>query len=214
MMGREVSGDADATVYDALAEHQQRPEGWPYSELFTELHRWAEIFNTKLKLEIPEWSLCVERLRRTRLGQFRYGNNGLGLRGEITFNALYLATREGWEVLGTLLHEMLHGWQQAHGRPGKRNYHNKQFREKARSFGLIVDERGVTYYENESPFTRLLAQHGVHAPELPRVILEARQAGSSKLKKYSCGCTNIRVGTSRFAATCLLCGNEFERVDP
>jgi hypothetical protein len=213
MTGQVVSGDTAAPIYDALARHQQRPEGWEYSALFSELHRWAEIFNTEFKLEIPEWSLCVERLRRTRLGQFRYGTNGLGLRGEITFNAIYLATREGWEVLGTLLHELLHGWQQAHGMPGKRNYHNKEFRDNARTFGLIIDEHGITQYENESAFTRLLAQHGVYVPDLPRVTLATRQAGSSKLKKHSCGCTNIWVGTSRFAGTCRLCGNEFVRVD-
>jgi hypothetical protein len=34
--------------------------------------------------------------------------------------------------------------------------------------------------------------------------------GKSKLKKWSCGCTNIRVAVKEFEAKCLKCGREFE----
>jgi hypothetical protein len=34
--------------------------------------------------------------------------------------------------------------------------------------------------------------------------------GKSKLKKWSCGCTNIRVAVRSLEAKCLKCGNKFE----
>jgi hypothetical protein len=36
--------------------------------------------------------------------------------------------------------------------------------------------------------------------------------GTSKLKKWTCGCTNLRVGIKDLMAMCLKCGNRFEYV--
>lgn len=205
-------GDADerAGIYRSLAEHQQS-EPWAHRGLVAELHRWAGIFNREFALGVPEFSLAVDRLRCTRLGHFRYGHNGFGLRGEIVINRVHLG-REFWQVLGTLLHELLHGWQELYGRPGRGNYHNREFRAKAASYGLIIDDRGVTQFEPEGRFFALLAEHGVRPPEgLARPTVDAsRVAGQSKLRKWSCGCTNVRVGKRAFSARCLECGNVFE----
>jgi hypothetical protein len=198
-------------VYEALAEHQVS-EKWEYRDLLGELQRWAKIFDFEFKLEIPEVSLCVDWLHRCRLGHFRPGHNGFGLRGEVAINCRYLEQREFWQVLGTLLHELLHAWQQTHGRAGRRNYHNKEFREKARRYGLIIDERGYTTYAPESPFVELLRKHGVTVPVLPPVAA-GRPRGHSKLRKWWCGCTNVRVAVTDFRAQCLRCGNEFHRAD-
>src|SRR5581483_10825801 len=122
------------------------------------------------------------------LGHFRYGHNGFALKGEIIINDRHLNNRQGWETLGTLLHELIHAWQQAHGKPGRGNYHNQQFREKAARYGLIVDHRGYTDYEPDSPFTRLLAEHGVNVPPLEKPTAQpGRSACTSRLKKWSCG---------------------------
>src|SRR5262249_49745415 len=143
------------TIYPILAGHQQA-ESWTYRELMEECHRWIGIFDDAFALRVPEISLGVDRLRSTCFGHFRRGHNAFGLKGEIVLNERHLR-RPGWQILGTLLHEMLHGWQQAHGRPGRRNHHNKEFRAKAESLGLLVDQRGYTSYLPDSPFTRLLA---------------------------------------------------------
>jgi hypothetical protein len=113
--------------------------------------------------------------------------------------------------LGTLLHELLHAWQQAHGKPGKRNYHNKQFRDKAREFGLIVQSNGVTEYARDSRLEDLLRKYGIHVPDLPEPVLPLK--GESKLKLWFCGCTKVRVAVPHFRAQCLICGNLFVRVD-
>jgi hypothetical protein len=120
-----------------------------------------------------------------------------------------MSSRPGWQTLGTLLHEMLHGWQQSYGRPGNGRYHNKQFRQKAESLGLIVDQCGHTRYAADSPLVRLLEKHGVHLPPLGEPAIPVRQPGQSKLKKWSCGCTNVRVAVADFRALCLKCGGEF-----
>jgi hypothetical protein len=200
-------------VYGALAAHQ-RTEPWRWQGHLIELQRWSDIFAFTFKLEIPHVSLAVTRLRASRYGHFHCGHNGFGLKGEIALNARYLdGSRPPWEILGTLLHELLHAWQQSHGAPGKSNYHNVEFRRKAREFGLVIDQRGVTNYEPESPFMTLLREHRIDLPEMPEPPAEPLYQGSSKLKKWSCGCTNVRVAKAVFRARCLLCGNEFTYVD-
>lgn len=200
-------------VYHALAEHQVTND-WEYRELLNSLHWWAEIMNVEFKLHIPEVSISVDWLRRTRLGHFRYGHNGFGLKGEVSLNRLYLDDRPFWTVLGTLFHELLHAWQQAHGTPGKRNYHNREFRDKAARFGLIIDTRGCTEYVDESPFMDLLRSRDITVPAMPPVQNERQPTkGNSKLKKWSCGCTNARVAIQDFRARCLKCGNDFVCLD-
>lgn len=202
-----VQGDSPV-IYRALAEHQ-RSEDWRHRTLLAELHRWADLFNRGFALAVPEFSLGIDRLRCTRLGQFQNGHNGFGLKGEIIINCSHLKG-EFWEVLGTLLHELLHGWQQAFGRPGRGNYHNREFRDKAASFGLIIDPRGVTQYRPESPFFELLGRHGIRPPELAQPTETRRVAARSKLRKWSCGCTNVRVAVPTFSARCLNCDRLFE----
>jgi predicted SprT family Zn-dependent metalloprotease len=197
-------------IYEMLALHQ-KTEQWELQGLFIELQRWSEIFNLEFKLQIPQVSLYVDRLPLSRLGHFRYGQNGFGLRGELAINRRYIKEDQFWKTLGTLLHELLHCWQQAYGKSGKRNYHNKEFREKAKSLGLIVDHRGYTEYDQDSPFQKLLEKNGIQVPNLPHTNIVAKKQGNSKLKKWSCGCTNVRVAVE-LQAQCLRCGNKFEMI--
>ena len=91
-------------IYQNLAFHQ-RTEKWSGRDLATLLQEWAERFILEFKLHIAELAVCVDRLPISRLGHFRVGHNGFGLKGEIAINVRYLTTdRESfWRVLGTLL---------------------------------------------------------------------------------------------------------------
>lgn len=115
-------------IYHALAEHQVTESRWELKELLAWLQSWARRFNEAFELDIREYLLCVDWLDCRRYGNFRHGANGFGLKGEIAINRIYLHSRQPWEILGTLLHELVHAWQETHGKPGKNNYHNKQFR--------------------------------------------------------------------------------------
>ena len=128
---------ASPTVYSVLVKHQ-RDENWAGQQILADLQTWANRFIVEFKLDIRDISLCVERLPSNRYGHFRQGHNGFGLRGEIAINSRYLPEqRQLWEVLGTLLHELLHAWQETHGIPGKRNHHNAEFQAKARKFCVV-----------------------------------------------------------------------------
>jgi hypothetical protein len=207
-----------SAVYHSLSEHQRAAADWRHQPTMKELHIWAERFATEFKLQLPAMTLAVDRTRSRRcLGHYRPGYNGLGLRCEIVISESHLerAVQESawWRVLGTLLHEELHCWQEFHGKSGRRNYHNVQFRRKATELGLIVDERGVTRYDPGSPFFALLERHGVQAPALPKPNLHQSRTKPVKLHLWVCGCTKVRVGRAHFNAKCLDCGNQFELVE-
>jgi predicted SprT family Zn-dependent metalloprotease len=198
-------------IYPMLAQHQ-RQEAWQGQRTIAVLQEWAERFIVEFKLDIPSVVLCIDRLAINCLGHFRMGHNGFGLRGEIAINDRYLGSREPWQMLGTLLHELLHAWQQEHGTPSARNHHNREFRDKALELGLVIDARGVTGYAADSSFKDLLRQAGVHVP--PDEIKPSTRdgKGSSKLVKWSCQCTppvNVRVAVADFKAMCLKCGAKF-----
>jgi hypothetical protein len=198
------------SVYAALERHQTT-EDWGLRDLLGTLHLWKGRFDTEFGLDVGEVALCVDWLPVGRFGHFRYGHNGFSLWGELAINRRYLHVRPFWMTLGTELHELLHAWQQRHGRPGRGNYHNAEFRARAREYGLVVNERGHTQYLPTSRFLDLLHRYGVEVPSVPPVQTYLR--GSSKLKKWTCGCTNARVAVPDFAALCLHCGNLFARAD-
>lgn len=206
--------DAKPGIYRGLADHQVT-ETWFGRPLMETFQIWADRFNVEFNLEIPEVSLAIDWLRCSVYGHFRGGHNGFGLKGEIALNVRYLfGQRESWEVLGTLLHELLHAWQQAHGKPGKNNYHNRQFRDKAKSLGLLIDKRGVTGYAAESPFKDLLRRFDVDVPFFEVPLPKEKVKGDSKLKKWSCGCINVWCAKAELDARCMKCGQRFQRVMP
>lgn len=56
---------------------------------------------------------------------------------EISLNPAYLSRRSKRDVASTLVHEQAHCWQQEHGKPGKRGYHNEQWAKKMEAIGLM-----------------------------------------------------------------------------
>ncbi|MBX3395551.1 MAG: hypothetical protein KF841_09305 [Phycisphaerae bacterium] len=211
MVNETAISSSGQSIYQELADYQ-RTEAWFGQALIETLQLWTNRFIAEFKLDIPEVVLSIDALPCTRYGQFREGHNGLGLRGEITLNAKYLdGSRPMWEVLGTLLHELLHGWQQAHGSPGKGNHHNREFREKAAQLGLLIDKKGLTGYAAFGPFKTLLIQSGIDAPSTETPVPSRRPRGTSKLKKWSCACTNVWCAVSDLLADCQECGSPFIR---
>ena len=50
--------------------------------------------------------------------------------------------RSDEEILSTLVHEMAHVWQQTHGRPPRRCYHDREWAAKMREIGLQPSTTG------------------------------------------------------------------------
>jgi hypothetical protein len=213
------------TIYKELKNHQNN-ESWYCRDVMQKLHVWAQRFDFEFKLETPELTIGIKDLGSRYDGQFLEGHNSFGLRHEIIIDRRHIEeclSQEKWyEVLGTLLHEQLHAWQEEHGKSGKRNYHNKQFQRKAAELGLIISPQGYQQYEapDDSPFFSLLEKHGVRVPILPEPDRQKDQrarAGNSKLKLWVCGCkppVKVRMGRAVFQARCLICDCNFELASP
>ena len=203
-------------INQRLKEHQLNSDDWALQAMMRELHHWAERFIFEFKLETTTPAIMVDRVSRRCLGHYRPGRNGFGLRDEIAINETYIHSQEFWETLGTLLHELLHAEQEKTGTPGKHNYHNRAFRDRAEFFGLIVDSAGHTQYRNPpSPFWRVLEKYGVQVLSLPVHKPKSIPSRESKLKLWVCDCqpqpVRIRVAIKDFQARCLKCGAIFRR---
>lgn len=205
----------------ALKSHQASAKDWRYRGLLAEIHTWAERFTVGFKLNIPFPAIVVDRLRGRCLGHFRSGRNAWGLKDEVAIDRVHATSDDFWQALGTLLHELIHLWQQKHGDPPSNNnfnYHNREYRDKALELGLVVDRWGHTRYAPEnSPFLALLTEYGVEVPVLPppeQQHITIGRLNSSKLKLWQCRCpVRVRVARADFRARCLVCGQIFERKD-
>jgi len=206
------SGNKGEIINSVLRDHQSSAVDWKYSPVTADLHIWAERMDVEFKLNAGCPSLRVDRLRHA-YGRFHRGRNSFGLRDEISIDENHLASNPYWRVLGTLFHELLHSWQERHGKPSCSNYHNKQFRTKAAGYGLIVEKNGCTQYQpGETPFLLFLSKYGVTPPEIPelRLIQSASRKCVEKLHLYMCPCmVRARIGQKRFNAQCLDCGGKF-----
>ena len=197
----------------ALRDHQANAHDWRYSSVVKTLHIWAErmilYFNVQSEI-IP--ALKVEPLRKCR-GHYRSGRNSFGLVDEIAIDLNHISDPL-WQVLGTIAHEILHFWQQHNGyppSPNRRNFHNKQYRQKALDFGLIVDQCGrMQYVPGISPFLKLLKKYEVEVPDILESSCGQPQKCKSNLQLYRCSCgVKVRVEQSQFNAQCLDCGTLF-----
>ena len=215
-------------VYPTLANHQVAETDWEHADLSALLHQWYERFNIRFRLNLPQAPLRLDpTIRQNCAGYFRPGYNEFGLVYEIAIRIPppeQLRDLDIGDILGTLLHEQLHLLQELTGIAGRNNYHNVQFRSTAERFGLIVDHRGHQTYDLDSPYLDLLAEFGVAPPRSVEIarseasgaqppLLSFKQAGRSKLAKWSCGCTNVRVGVAEFHASCTRpdCGKPYLR---
>ena len=63
---------------------------------------------------------------------------------ELALNPDTFSGRTDEMILSTLAHEMAHVWQQTHGKPSRRGYHDRQWAAKMREIGLQPSSTGET----------------------------------------------------------------------
>jgi hypothetical protein len=181
---------------------------WELTTLAAGLHEWAQRLNRTFALNIDTPVLQLQRLQGRSRGSYRPGRNALGLVHQITFKTFYRDAAPAVQI-AALFREVLHEWQSLHGTPGRWHHHNRQFRDKARGLGVEFDRNGRFVGINQGPFTNLLDEHGVDWA----VLRQGQGAwpegpGSGRMKKWSCGCTNIRAAVA-VQALCQRCGRPF-----
>lgn len=106
-----------------------RPEDRPF---VAELTRWHQRYNADhFHGRLAAVTLRVSRRMRSRLGHYTCAVHGEPAEIAISWRHI---RRDGWEeALHTLLHEMVHQWQDETGRPID---HGSEFRVKAREVGV------------------------------------------------------------------------------
>lgn len=184
-------------------------------KLHAEIVRAFHFFNVRFwdgKLPIPVFAFFPQPPRGSRLGHFwaKTWKDGGERRHEIVFYA-DLCLAEGIEqVVQTLLHEMVHLWQQEHGKPGRNNHHNKEWHREAQRVGLVTEGK-KGYTTAGEGFKTALADLKPSDEAIPHRDPPKRAKG--KMKLWMCACPTpfkIRVAREGFAATCDLCGSPFE----
>jgi hypothetical protein len=196
-----------------LRKHQVSVRGWKYHDLLCEFYTWVERFNSEFKLNIPMPVIAIGLLKERNLAEFRFGRNMLGIKHEIIIGRHHIESDEYWNQIGSVLHECLHLHESLYGRPARGGNHSREFRDKAASLGLLVDERGGTKYASEnSPFFNVLAAHGVEVPswchvDEPQSDDRVRQTGPLALKmlitRYA---MRVKAAATRLRTKCLTRG--------
>lgn len=142
---------------------------------------------------------------------------------EISLNpdCLYLGLEES---MGTLVHEMVHQWQQDYGTPPRRCYHDREWAEKMVEIGLMPSSTGQPggkatgqkmshYIMEDGPFIKCLNDMGEHI-KLPWISGEKEDKKApvrSKSYKYICfGCNSeITSKNDVLSVTCDDCDCQF-----
>jgi hypothetical protein len=69
--------------------------------------------------------------------------DGVTYHGELALNPDGFTGRTDREICSTLVHEMVHVWQYAFGKPSRRGYHNAEWAAMMKSIGLYPSSTGV-----------------------------------------------------------------------
>jgi predicted SprT family Zn-dependent metalloprotease len=93
-------------------------------------------------------SSCMITMQRSKKAYGYFAGARFGVRDgqettdEIALNPSTFADRTVTQILSTLVHEMVHQWQQQHGKPSRTGYHNKEWARKMREVGLVPSDTG------------------------------------------------------------------------
>lgn len=199
-----------------------------------ELERAYRFFNRELFCgDLPEDVYITIQTRGKHLAYgwlwARKWRNGGQAVTELNIAAETLAPHLN-DAYKTLLHEMVHYWNLVQGIQDcsrGSTYHNARFKEAAEAVGLVV-ERSPQYgwvHTTLGPKARRALRKlrprrrvfDAFRTDDPRETGRGRNGkggghlkGKSTLKKWRCGCTNIRAAVE-VKAKCLKCGEQFER---
>ena len=118
----------------------------PTKETYDRLQQAYEHFNKALfGGTLPNALITLQR-RKGTFGYFagaRFRHEDGRQADEIALNPATFIERPVKEILGTLVHEMVHLWQHHHGQPGRGRYHNRQWADKMKELGLHPTDDGT-----------------------------------------------------------------------
>jgi DNA repair photolyase len=202
---------APPDINASLREHQQL-----MSERLRKLHTYLPRIITRFYPGLPLPAVSWERARAGNLGWY-CEEDGLALRHRINLNSRY-PTLPLSDLLLTLTHELGHEWQALYGKPGKGNYHNRQFQAKMASIGIPCNSRGHSLGFGE-PFLSFLQELGVEPVFTSSLTKdqgdqeekEGPSPSRSRLRPWTCGCTRVWASSGKtVSAFCFECSSKFQ----
>lgn len=160
-----------------------------------------EFFDSKL----PACLITMQRGRKSRgyfcAEQFEARVESAYSVHEIALNPMFFIKRTDEDILSTLLHEMVHLWQEEYGSPPRRNYHNREWAKKMEEIGLVPSNTGeeggrktgkqsMTHYINPSGNycgkVALFLKDGKVIGYQDRPTITIKRSRSKNKVKYSC----------------------------
>lgn len=177
----------------------------PTDETYQSLNKAYNFFNEEFfKGKLPTCLITMQRKSKAR-GYFcpeRFEARGSNLFKvhEIALNPSLFKDRTDIDILSTLLHEMVHLWQQENGQPSRRNYHNREWAAKMEEVGLIPSntesEGGRRTGQSMSHYVQIGGKFDLlikkylkeNKPTLyeDRPVLKATRVNKKSKIKYSC----------------------------
>jgi len=142
---------------------------------------------------------------------------------EINLNPAYF-DMEDVKCHAVLVHEMVHLWQYDHGKPTRRNYHNREWSQRAEKAGLMPSSTGrpggkktgelmSQYVISDGlfidAFNRLIDRQYKYMPSTFPGRDKAAKTGSRI--KYTCPCKSNVWGKSGLSITCNVCNQCFKQ---
>lgn len=124
----------------------QETNGSPTVGFYAQLQLAFDHFNEHLfESKLPP---CLITLRSSsRHYGYHHKDRFINLRGtmidELGLHPGFFTLRPVEEVLSTLVHEMVHHWQDTYGQPSRSNPHNRQWADKMREIGLEPSASGL-----------------------------------------------------------------------
>jgi predicted SprT family Zn-dependent metalloprotease len=144
----------------------------------------------------------------------------VGGRHELSLNPDHFIGRSDKDIASTLVHEMVHVWQQQHGKPAARGYHNKEWALAMKVVGLQPSNSGGVggketgqqmshYIIPNRPFAHAfdaLATKGWKL-NLESAHQRGAEGGRKSKTKFTCAkCGQNAWGKPDLAVSCTPCG--------
>lgn len=132
-------------VSQAEFTHHAEAAQTPTIEAYDELQQAFDFFKAELfDGELPDCLLTLVREKNTYgyCSYKRFGRRSGEQVDELAMNPAYFASRTIRDTLSTVVHEMVHVWQAAYGKPGRGRYHNVEWGDKMEAIGLMPSNTG------------------------------------------------------------------------
>jgi predicted SprT family Zn-dependent metalloprotease len=196
---------------------------------YSGLQRAYDFFNDQLfRKSLPQVLVTLHRKANSR-GYFspeRFTKRrGKAVTHELALNPDTFLDRTDEQICSTLVHEMVHVWQQEEGKPSRTGYHNKEWAAKMKEVGLYpsttglpggkeVGQRVTHYIVKDGPYAKgyaILKKSGfkLHWESAPAVF-GTKPKPQSKVK-FTCPKCEMNVwGAPTVKVTCTECELEME----